>query len=98
MTSQQAPEKRPWQAGIQARLTRGVGVDQIEEVDYENGGRFTRRVRLLGGPGPRTVHVLDDQQLRQLLRGPGAAPPEAPPRGGRGGPEVLPRPVRDPPR
>ena len=46
---------------------RGTGVDEIEEIDYENGGRFTRRVHVVGGPSPGVIEVLDDQALARLL-------------------------------
>lgn len=58
---------RPWQATIQASLTRAVGVDQVEEVAYENGGQFTRRLRVVGGVGPQNVEVLQDDALQELL-------------------------------
>lgn len=59
-------QSRPWQASVQARLQRGVGVDQVEEIVYENGGQFTRHVRTVNGPGGQTT-VLDRRQLQQLL-------------------------------
>jgi hypothetical protein len=58
---------RPWQATIRAQLTRGVGVDQIEEIDTDAEGTFTRRLRVVNGPGPGTIAVLDGAQLRELL-------------------------------
>jgi hypothetical protein len=61
------PQPRPWQAVVQARLARGIGVDQVEEVDYDVDGRFTRRLRVAGGPGPGVMLVLDRAQLRELL-------------------------------
>jgi hypothetical protein len=59
-------QSRPWQASVQAHLERGVGVDQVEEIVYENGGRFTHRVRTVNGPGGET-NVLERQQLEELL-------------------------------
>lgn len=60
-------EPRPWQASIQATLSRAVGVDQVEEVDYASGGEFTRRLRVAGGPGPQNIQVLQDDALHELL-------------------------------
>src|SRR5262249_37536489 len=60
-------QARPWQATIQARLTRGVGIDQIEEIDTNAEGAFTRRLRIVNGPGPGVIVVLNDAQLRELL-------------------------------
>jgi hypothetical protein len=71
-------QTRPWQATIRAQLTRGVGVDRIEEIDTDAEGRFTRRLRVVNGPGPGAIVVLDDARLRQLLgelRAEMAAPP-----------------------
>lgn len=62
-----ASAARPWQATIQASLSRVVGVDQVEDIDYENGGRFTRRVRVAGGPEPQNVEVMQDDDLQKLL-------------------------------
>jgi hypothetical protein len=69
MSTNPAPEPRPgpWQAIVQARLIRGVGADQIEEVAYDGEGRFTRRLRMATGPGPGVIVVLDRAQLRELL-------------------------------
>lgn len=63
MAIDQTPVVRPFQASIQARLSRG-GIDTIEEIDYD-GGQFTRRFRVV--PGHGTTAVLNDEQLRQLL-------------------------------
>src|ERR1041385_2563460 len=63
MASSDTPVQRPFQASIQARLSRG-GIDTVEEIDYD-GGQFTRRFRVL--PGPGAITVLNDDQLRQLL-------------------------------
>lgn len=71
---------RPWQAVVQAHLTRGVGVDQVEEVDTDGEGHFTRRLRVVNGPGPGAIVVLDAAALRQLL-GELRAEVEAPPAG-----------------
>lgn len=60
-------QTRPWQATIRARLTRGVGVDQIEEINTDAEGTFTRRLRVVNGPGPGAIVVLNDVQLRELL-------------------------------
>jgi hypothetical protein len=65
MAAQQPSSPRPWQAAIQARLTRG-GIDTIEEIDFD-GGTFTRRFHVIGGPSPGAIAVLGDQELRQLL-------------------------------
>jgi len=56
----------PWQATIQARLTRGVGVDRVEEIDTDGEGHFNRRLRVVGGPGPGVIVVLDTAALRKL--------------------------------
>jgi hypothetical protein len=66
MATDQASLMRPWQANIQAELSRS-GIDTLEQITYENGGRLTRRVRLVVGPGPGTGTVLNDDQLKQLL-------------------------------
>jgi hypothetical protein len=60
-------QPRPWQAVVQGRLTRGVGVDEIEEIDTDGEGHFTRRVRVINGPGPGAIEVLDAAALRKLL-------------------------------
>jgi hypothetical protein len=62
-----APLARPWQATIQAKLTRLTGIDEIEEIDYENGGHFSRRVSVVGGPSPGVIEVLDNKALTRLL-------------------------------
>jgi hypothetical protein len=66
MASQQPTIFRPWQAEVQARLTRR-GIDEVEEIDYENGGRFVHRRHLVVGPGSGAVDVLNREQLDQLL-------------------------------
>jgi hypothetical protein len=48
MATDQAPLPRSWQASIHAELSRVTGLDMLEEIVYENGGRFTRRARPLG--------------------------------------------------
>lgn len=73
-------QARPWQAVVRAQLTRGVGVDQIEEIDTNAEGLFTRRLRVVTGPGPGAIEVLNEAQLRQLL-GELRAEIEAPPAG-----------------
>jgi hypothetical protein len=65
VATQQSSSPSPWQAAIQARLTRG-GIDTVEEIDFD-GGVFTHRFHVVVGPGPGPITVLGDQQLRQLL-------------------------------
>lgn len=62
-----APDPRPWQATIQAGLTRAVGVDQVQEVDYQSDGQFTQRLRVVNGPEPQNIQVLQDDALEELL-------------------------------
>lgn len=62
-----APDPRPWQATIQAGLTRAVGVDQVQEVDYQSDGQFTQRLRVVNGPEPQIIQVLQDDALEELL-------------------------------
>jgi hypothetical protein len=42
-------------------------VDQVEEIDTDGEGHFTRRVRVVNGPGPGVIVVLDAAALRKLL-------------------------------
>jgi hypothetical protein len=64
----QAPLPRPWQASIHAELSRVTGIDVLEEIVYENGGRFTRRTRPFGTrPGFGSAEILSGDQLVQLL-------------------------------
>jgi hypothetical protein len=65
--SSTAVQQRPWQAVVHGSLVRAVGVDQVEEVNYDGEGRFTQRLRLVNGPGPGMSLVLDRAQLRVLL-------------------------------
>ena len=58
---------RPWQATVQARLIRGVGVDVVEEIATDGEGHFTRRVGVVGGPGPGPIVILTQPQLRALM-------------------------------
>ncbi len=58
---------RPWQASVQARITRGVGVDQIEQIDYGAGGEFTQQIQTVGGPSFDHIVVLNDQERQQLM-------------------------------
>jgi len=60
-------QTRPWQATIRAQLTRGVGIDQIEEIDTDAEGIFTRRLRVVNGPGPGVIVVLNNARLQELL-------------------------------
>lgn len=39
----------------------------MEEVNYENGGQFTRRLRVAGGISPQNIQVLQDSDLQELL-------------------------------
>jgi hypothetical protein len=66
----QAPPSRPWQASIHAELSRVTGIDALEEIVYENGGRFTWRSHPFGTrPGFGTAEVLNGDQLSELLDG-----------------------------
>jgi hypothetical protein len=66
-SSSTAAQQCPWQAVVHGSLVRAVGVDQIEEVNYDGEGHFIQRLRLLNGPGPGMSLVLDTPQLRMLL-------------------------------
>jgi hypothetical protein len=59
--------QRPWQATVHAQLTRAAGVDQVEEIDTDGEGQFTRRLRVVSGPGPGAIELLSSTDLRQLL-------------------------------
>jgi hypothetical protein len=56
---------RPWQAVVQASLTR-VDLDVVETVEYTNG-LFTHRNQVIGGPSSQAIIDLDDQARSQLL-------------------------------
>lgn len=56
--------EKKWTA-FQARLLRGVGVDEIEEIDYSQHA-FTRYVHVVSGPG--TKQPMDRNALNQLAR------------------------------
>jgi hypothetical protein len=62
-----AAQPRPWHAVVHGSLVRAVGVDQVEEVEYDGEGRFTQRLRMVNGPGPGLSVVLDTGLLRLLL-------------------------------
>ena len=61
------PEFHPWQASVHASLQRGRGVDLVEEIDYESGGQFTRRLRSITGISTEPTVILDRLQLSDLL-------------------------------
>jgi hypothetical protein len=56
-----------WQPNVQAAITRSAGVDQVEEIDYQEGGVFTRRRRVVGRMGPGVIVVLTEEMRRDLL-------------------------------
>ena len=62
------PTLRPWQASIQARLTRAAGIDRVEVIDFEHSGIFVRSTRIVGsGIGSDHVVVLGAAERAQLL-------------------------------
>jgi hypothetical protein len=62
------PTLRPWQASIQARLTRAAGSDQVDVVDFEHSGIFVRGTRIVGsGIGSDHMVVLGLAERAELL-------------------------------
>jgi hypothetical protein len=60
-----AAAARPWQADVQALLTR-VNVDLVEEIRYADG-IFSRRLHIAGGPDIGPIMVLDAEARAELL-------------------------------
>ena len=68
-----------WVGSVSARITRVNGIDTVEEIDFVDG-QFTRRIRVVSGPTPPLLVVLNlaaRQELLQELRAELAAPPVA---------------------
>ncbi len=51
--------------GVQARLVRGVGQDQVEEIDYRQH-TFTRYTHVVSGPGQHAK--MDRNALNELAK------------------------------
>jgi len=59
---------RPWQAAVQAKLTRCAGMYRVEEIHYGSEGIFTRTLRAVGSmKAPDYIVVLNRWALEQLL-------------------------------
>jgi hypothetical protein len=66
-TTGQAMSSGPWQATVTAQLSRGNGIDTVEEIEYTANGEFTRQIRVVNGPSPLNIVVLNTAQCQQLL-------------------------------